>query len=133
MVVHYSKNYTAMLITLGVAELVIGALTLVGGSGATLFLLFTGTIFLAAGISARFRPYVEIKPDRVLLYALVGPLKTTHRYDPPDGLHVQGDKFYVDHGGVRRRFGFSRWLADPQDWAAVETRYRTQSLPPMNG
>jgi hypothetical protein len=131
-VVHYSKNYTAMLIALGVAELALGALQLIGSGGVTLFLLFTGAIFLAAGISARFRPYVEIKPDRVLLYALVGPLKTTHPFDPPDGLHIQGDKFYVDHDGVRRRFGFSRWLADPQDWAAVEGRYGTQSLPPMN-
>jgi hypothetical protein len=133
MIIHYNKNYTAMLISIAVFELAVGGLlALTGGGGATVFLLFTGVMLLATGINVRYQPYIAIRPDRVQFYALVGPFKTTYRYDPPDGLRVQADKIYVDHNGVRRRIGISRAMADSADWAAVEARYGVATLPPMN-
>ena len=48
--------------------------------------------------------------------ALIGPLKRTYPIARPEDVVVRGHKVYVRMGGVEKKVGITRWLADTEQW-----------------
>src|SRR5262249_54774682 len=67
---------------------------------------------LIPGIGYLTRTYFEVGPDRVLLFALIGPLRREYPYSSPSELRIEGGKLFVRG----KKIPVSRGQADAADW-----------------
>lgn len=118
MTLHYNKLYAIILVVLAALDGLLGLAT-----GNYLNLLI-GALLLFIAVSAFTRPYLTIEPDRVVVHALLGPLKRTFPYSSPQQVKVEGNLMFVESAGQKKRVPVSTWIADATDWAAIRNKFQ---------
>jgi hypothetical protein len=94
------------------ASIALGHLALVFGP----FTLFGGVLLLGGLLMLRERTYVTIDDDKLVLHALVGPVKRTYPFASWSELELAGGKFSI----AGKRVPIHRSQANAEDWDAFE-------------
>ena len=67
---------------------------------------------LITGIGYLTRTYFEVGPDRVTVFALIGPLRREYPYSSRADLRIEGGKLFV----AGKKVPISRGQADTEAW-----------------
>jgi hypothetical protein len=67
---------------------------------------------LITGIGYLTRTYFEVAADRVILFALIGPLRREYSYSSRADLRIEGGKLFV----AGKKVPISRGQADAEGW-----------------
>jgi hypothetical protein len=123
MEVRYNRNWAIFLFILAALNVVFGGWLLLLGEFH--YSLVLGLLFLVIAIQYMRRPHFIVEPNAVIILGLIGPIRRTHPFSDPNGIKVDRSGLYVDDNGKWKRVPVYRWLSNPQDWKALEDRFRT--------
>jgi len=94
------------------ASIALGHLALAFGP----FTVFGGVLLLGGLLMLRERTYVTIEDDKLVVHALVGPVKRTYPFSSWSELELAGGKLSI----AGKRVPIHRTQANPEDWDAFE-------------
>lgn len=86
-----------------------------------IFLVFSGALYL-------IRPYFELQQDRIVVYALIGPVRKQYVFRSMSDIVFEGDKTYLVSEGKRRRIWIGRLMSDKEQWKIFEMTVRNSDL-----
>lgn len=120
MKIGYNKLLTFLFMGGGAINVVLGGwLLLLGRFG---FSIVIGILLLGLAALYLTRPYFTIEKNQIAVGALVGPLTRTYFFTVPEDVKVDGGKLYVRDDTRWKRVPVQRWMSDPADWNAMESK-----------
>ena len=117
MKVGYSKVMGGIMNALGVVNLVLAAILASMGASA-IGPVIPGVVTTFIGIMYFSKPYFLFDDERIVVKALIGPLKRETAFEDKEALKREGNKIYVQTPQGRKKVPVSRWIADKGDWEA---------------
>jgi len=100
-------------------------ISLAEGNGS--MLLTVGFIGILFGILFLTRTYFVLNEDGLVLNAILGPAKTTYKFQSLKELEVENKQVYLNQDGKRRKLNMAAWLADKNDWQAFVQKIKDAS------
>lgn len=126
MKIRYSKSVGIIYILAGVLfSCVYLLISLTEGNGS--MLLTVGFIGIMFGILFLTRTYFVLNEDGLVLNAILGPAKTTYKFQSLKELEVENKQVYLNQDGKRRKLSISAGLADKNDWQAFLQKIKDAS------
>lgn len=128
MVVHYRKAVAAVILGLGLVNLVLVVVLLGLGARTPYGSLVAGAACLLLGTLYFVRPYFRLVDGAFEVPALIGPLRRTYAFAAPEDVQYRDGRFWVTEGGKTRKVPVARWLAHPADWNALHQHLHLAQL-----
>lgn len=126
MKIRYSKSVGIIYILAGVLfSCVYLLISLMEGNGS--MLLTVGFIGIMFGILFLTRTYFVLNEDSLVLNAILGPAKTTYKFQSLKELEVENKQIYLNQDGKRKKLSISAGLADKNDWQAFLQKIKDAS------
>lgn len=126
MKIRYSKSVGIIYILSGfLFSCVYLLISLAEGNGS--MLLTVGFIGILFGILFLTRTYFVLNEDGLVLNAILGPAKTTYKFQSLKELEVENKQVYLNQDGKRRKLSMAAWLADKNDWQAFVQKIKDAS------
>ena len=114
--VGYHRSHGILLVGLGILCSVLGMMSVSVTPRPTFGTygpLLSGGVCILIGIMMRTRPLFELGPDRIVMFALLGPLRREYPFASRREVRLVGDRVMV--GG--KKLPLRRGRCDAQDWA----------------
>lgn len=126
MKIRYSKSVGIIYILTGVLfSCVYLLISLADGKGS--MLLTVGFIGILFGILFLTRTYFVLNEDSLVFHAILGPAKTTYKFQSLKELEVEKKQMYLNQDGKRKKLYISAGLADKNDWQAFLQKIKDAS------
>ncbi len=117
MKVRYKKSIGVVNIVFGIILACLYFVLALNGKSSSL-LLTGGFLEIMFGILLLTRTYFLVNENSLILYAILGPAKTTYQFQTLDDIKVENNKVTILKDGKRQPIPISAWMADRSDWIA---------------
>jgi hypothetical protein len=94
-----------------------------GGKGSVL--LTMGFVVIMFGVLFLTRTYFVVNDDSLVLNAILGPAKTTYKFQSVKDLEIDENKVYITQNGKRQKINISAWMVDKRDWQAFKEKIKS--------
>lgn len=114
--VGYHRAHGILLVILGIVCSVLGMMSVSIAPRPTFASyapLLSGGVCILIGIMMRTRPLFELGPDRIVVLALLGPMRREYPFASPREVRIVGDRVMVG----AKKLPLKRGRCDAQDWA----------------
>jgi hypothetical protein len=116
MQIRYNRLIAGIMIGLGVVNIGLGLWLLALGEFATSLII--GLLVAAIGAAYLNRPYFHLEKGKIVIPALIGPVKRTFEFNTSENLEITENKIQVNNGKSWKRVPVYRWMSHPEDWQA---------------
>ncbi len=111
--VGYNKTIAGLILVLGAGCLLLGLAAASTSSGVgRIGPIFAGAACLLNGLLMMSRPMFSLESDRVVLYALLGPLKREYRFASRRDVTIRNNRLYVGE----KKLAVGKGRCDAGDW-----------------
>ncbi|MBI9050850.1 MAG: hypothetical protein JEZ00_15625 [Anaerolineaceae bacterium] len=115
MKIRYKKSMGIIFIVVGIMlSCIYFAMALNENNGS--MLLTTGFLLILFGVLTLTRIYFEITENVLIIYAILGPGKTSYTFASPDEFEIEDNKVFLNQNGKRSKLPISAWMVEKQDW-----------------
>lgn len=122
MQVRYRKFVGIVFLGLGALNLVL-ALMLLQYRSVNISIIL-GPLMLLLGSLYLTRPYAYIEQNQFVMPAMLGPVRRTFPFSTDTDVKVENGKYYVRNGSNWKRVPIIRWMSDPADLQALDSRFK---------
>jgi hypothetical protein len=127
MKVGYKKAMGIIYIIIGVVFSCLYLLIAAGGGKGGITLLTAAFCLIMFGILFLRRTYFTINDDSLVLEAILGPAKTTYKFETIKQIEIDKNKVYLSRNGKRQLIQISQWMAEKSDWEAFLQKINSAS------
>ena len=122
MEVKYNRILAVFMFMLAAVNVVFGGWLLLLGEFH--FSVILGSLLLVVAVQYLRRPHFIVEQNAVVILGLIGSIRRTFPFNDPNALKVDKSGVYIETNGQRKRVPVYRWISNPQDWQALEERFR---------
>ena len=115
MTVRYSSGLATVMLAIGGIDLFLALVLMSMGSQAVVGVLVPGAVCALIGIGYLTRPYFSVDGEKIVLKALIGPLKREFVYTDRQ-LILRENKVFLTTATGTKKLPLSRWIANKEDW-----------------